>query len=109
MLLAELLSTRSDWIVTYHEHDSLLENRLEETLTEDERKAAWEEYEKEKLGAYMSSSFGSISAGCNREPVSSSLLNRGPIGSTLYDGHSMSIESISKSPTNTAGVCQLFF
>jgi len=49
-MLAELLTTLKDWIVQYHEHDSLLENKLEEELTEDERKAAWEEYEQEKKG-----------------------------------------------------------
>ena len=57
MILAELLSTplSSRWIVNYHEHDSLLENRPEENLSEDERKAAWEEYEREKLGIYIGS------------------------------------------------------
>lgn len=32
----------------YHEHDTLLQNRPEEDLSEEERKTAWEEYEKEK-------------------------------------------------------------
>lgn len=49
-MLAELLAEHSDWIVNYHEHDSLLENKLEEVLSEEERKAAWEEYENEKKG-----------------------------------------------------------
>jgi len=49
-MLAELLTTLKDWIVQYHEHDSLLENKLEEELSEEERKAAWEEYEQEKKG-----------------------------------------------------------
>ena len=52
MILAELLSTQKDWIVGYHEHDSLLEKRPEENLSEEERKAAWEEYEREKQGLF---------------------------------------------------------
>ena len=34
----------------YHEHDSLLQNRPDEGLTEDERKEAWEHWELEKKG-----------------------------------------------------------
>ena len=49
-MLAELLTEHKDWIVQYHEHDSLLENKVEEELTEEERKAAWEEYEQDKKG-----------------------------------------------------------
>lgn len=47
-LLAELLIKYKHLIVTYHEHDSLLENRPEEDLTEEERQSAWQEYEMEK-------------------------------------------------------------
>lgn len=35
-------------IYSYHEHQSLLENKEEECLNEEERKAAWEEFENEK-------------------------------------------------------------
>lgn len=49
-MLAELLTNQKDLIVQYHEHDSLLENKIEEELSEEERKAAWEEYEQEKKG-----------------------------------------------------------
>ena len=50
MILADLLSSHKEWIVQYHEHDSLLENRPDEELNEEERKNAWEEYEREKQG-----------------------------------------------------------
>lgn len=50
VLLAELMTSHKEWIVTYHEHDSLLENRPEEDLNEEERERAWEEYEREKQG-----------------------------------------------------------
>ncbi|XP_054711229.1 transcriptional regulator ATRX homolog [Uloborus diversus] len=49
-LLAELLIKKKEWIVTYHEHDSLLQNETEEDLTEEERQAAWNEYENEREG-----------------------------------------------------------
>lgn len=49
-LLAEMLKRHKQWIVDYHEHDSLLENQTSEELSEEERKAAWEDYENEKKG-----------------------------------------------------------
>ncbi|KAM4696901.1 transcriptional regulator ATRX [Rhinophrynus dorsalis] len=49
-VLAELLQSMKEHIVTYHEHDSLLDHKEEEALTEEERKAAWDEYEAEKKG-----------------------------------------------------------
>ena len=54
MLLAELLTSArcGEWVVKYHEHDSLLERRPDEDLTEEERARAWEEYEREKQGLY---------------------------------------------------------
>lgn len=36
------------WISGYHEHDSLLEHRFAEELTEEEQKKAWENYEAKK-------------------------------------------------------------
>merc|ERR1719510_764222 len=50
LLLAELLKKHGSMIWTFHDHDSLLENQVEENLTEEERKAAWEEFENEKKG-----------------------------------------------------------
>ncbi|KAJ7310540.1 hypothetical protein JRQ81_007465 [Phrynocephalus forsythii] len=47
-VLAELLQIHKEHIVGYHEHDSLLDHKEEEELTEEERKAAWAEYEAEK-------------------------------------------------------------
>ncbi|XP_054851774.1 transcriptional regulator ATRX isoform X2 [Eublepharis macularius] len=52
-LLAELLQFHKEHIVGYHEHDSLLDHKEEEELTEEERKAAWAEYEAEKKGLTM--------------------------------------------------------
>ncbi|XP_056011590.1 transcriptional regulator ATRX-like isoform X2 [Ostrea edulis] len=49
-MLAELMKSQKDWFVNYHEHDSLLENKIGEELDEEERKAAWDEYENERKG-----------------------------------------------------------
>lgn len=47
-LFAEQLQAFEDRIYKYHEHDSLLENKFEETLTQEEIQAAWAEFEAEK-------------------------------------------------------------
>ncbi|XP_076383601.1 uncharacterized protein LOC117217785 isoform X1 [Megalopta genalis] len=47
-LLAEIFLKYKDYVENYHEHDSLLENKSEEELNEQERKQAWLDYEKEK-------------------------------------------------------------
>jgi Ni,Fe-hydrogenase I large subunit len=44
-LLLDLLYEHNRWIHSYHSHDSLLENRIDEGLTADERRRALEEYE----------------------------------------------------------------
>ena len=49
-LLAELILKHKELIWKIHDHDSLLENQVDEHLTEEERKAAWKEYEDEKKG-----------------------------------------------------------
>ncbi|XP_072294737.1 transcriptional regulator ATRX [Eucyclogobius newberryi] len=52
-VLAEMLQNNKDQIVGYHEHDSLLDHKEEEALSEEDRKAAWTEYEAEKKGMSM--------------------------------------------------------
>ncbi|XP_059486869.1 transcriptional regulator ATRX homolog isoform X2 [Neocloeon triangulifer] len=47
-LLAEMYKKHKELIQAYFEHDSLLEDRPEEKLTEEEMQAAWEEFEREK-------------------------------------------------------------
>lgn len=48
-IFAEILAVNKDIIIGYHEHDSLLENIEEEELSEEERRAAWEDFEKERV------------------------------------------------------------
>ena len=47
-LLKQLLLDCRRWIVRYHEHDSLLENRIDQGLSEEDQKAAWAEYDAER-------------------------------------------------------------
>merc|ERR1712088_484071 len=49
-LLAEIILKHKNLIWKIHDHDSLLENQVDEHLTEEQRKEAWEEYEDEKKG-----------------------------------------------------------
>ena len=48
MLSSILEHMHPQWVVTYHEHDSLLEHVFDEELSEEERKAAWESYNAQK-------------------------------------------------------------
>jgi transcriptional regulator ATRX len=47
-LLKELIYHCGRWLLRFHEHETLLENRLDEELSAEERQAAWNEYEAEK-------------------------------------------------------------
>jgi transcriptional regulator ATRX len=67
-VLAELLKSSGKWISRYHEHDTLLQNREDEGLSEAERKAAWKEYEAEKHGSTKFNS--SLSYGLNTDELS---------------------------------------
>merc|ERR1712032_343534 len=44
------MGKHKDLVWNIHNHDSLLENKVDENLTEEERKRAWEEFEQEKKG-----------------------------------------------------------
>lgn len=48
-LLVKMIAMHSNILYKFHCHDSLLEEKVDEHLTEDERKLAWEEFEKEKM------------------------------------------------------------
>ena len=52
LVLAELLKNSKEHIVSYHEHESLLDHKAEEELSEADRKAAWAEYEAEVKNTY---------------------------------------------------------
>uniref|UniRef100_A0A674AH26 DNA helicase n=1 Tax=Salmo trutta TaxID=8032 RepID=A0A674AH26_SALTR len=56
MVLAELLQICKEQIVRYHEHESLLDHKEEEELSEADRKAAWAEYEAEVKRNYYTHS-----------------------------------------------------
>ncbi|XP_076024816.1 ATRX chromatin remodeler, like [Genypterus blacodes] len=50
-VLTELLQSCKEQIVCFHEHESLLDHKQEEELSDAERKAAWAEYEAESKTA----------------------------------------------------------
>uniref|UniRef100_A0A1A7WER6 DNA helicase n=1 Tax=Iconisemion striatum TaxID=60296 RepID=A0A1A7WER6_9TELE len=75
-VLAQLLQTCKDQIVSYHEHQSLLDHKEEEELSEAERKAAWAEYEAESNSTSLpgSSKQDTLKGKTNEELMA--LLNR---------------------------------
>lgn len=46
-ILARLLRSFPDLVYKYHEHDSLLENKVEQELSEQEKNEAWTAYERD--------------------------------------------------------------
>ncbi|KAI3373536.1 hypothetical protein L3Q82_022139 [Scortum barcoo] len=57
-VLVQLLQRCKDQIVSFHEHESLLDHKQEEELSEAERKAAWDEYEAESNTARLAVTLG---------------------------------------------------
>ncbi|XP_056313623.1 transcriptional regulator ATRX-like isoform X2 [Danio aesculapii] len=55
-VLSQLLQSCEQLIVGYHEHNSLLDHREEEELSEEERRAAWDEYRAEKKASVQNPS-----------------------------------------------------
>ncbi|CAL8094695.1 unnamed protein product [Orchesella dallaii] len=55
-ILADLLISHEEWIRSYEEFDSLLENKPDEGLTNEEKAIAWEEYRRESDRRQHSSS-----------------------------------------------------
>jgi hypothetical protein len=74
-LLKRLLHEEKKWIVRYHDHESLLENKLDEGLSEDDRKAAWLEYEAERTNPYANAYNNMNNYQMNPEEVNPYLLN----------------------------------
>ncbi|XP_076680852.1 uncharacterized protein LOC143375529 isoform X2 [Andrena cerasifolii] len=78
-LLADIFLKYKNSVENYHEHDSLLENKAEEKLDEEERKQAWLEYEEEKKGKPM------ITAYPTYLPISSNIMgNQYNLTSQMY-------------------------
>ncbi|XP_028452111.1 transcriptional regulator ATRX-like isoform X1 [Perca flavescens] len=73
-VLAQLLQTCKDQIVSFHEHESLLDHKQEEELSEAERKDAWAEYEAESTNPPPSSSLNILDTKTNEQLME--LLNR---------------------------------
>lgn len=48
--MAELILKHKDLVMDILEHDSLLQNNEEEELDENDRNAAWEDYQREREG-----------------------------------------------------------
>lgn len=53
-MLARLSALNQDRIVTFHEHYSLLENKEEQELSEEEKEAAWEEFRRRQVRSSLS-------------------------------------------------------
>ncbi|CAG9828068.1 unnamed protein product [Diabrotica balteata] len=83
VLLGEMLQKYEDVIFKYHLHQSLLENKEAEGLNEEERKAAWEEFENEKVlrkttaSSYLGQGVAGVVGiqGMSAQAINSALMN----------------------------------
>lgn len=50
--MAELILKHKDLVIDILEHDTLLQNNESEELDEDDRNAAWDDYQKEKEAGF---------------------------------------------------------
>ncbi|KAG5896421.1 hypothetical protein JTB14_022501 [Gonioctena quinquepunctata] len=66
ILLGEMLQKHENTIFKYHLHQSLLENKTDEGLNEEERKAAWEEFENEKVLRKTTFNTGNMQSAVNQ-------------------------------------------
>jgi hypothetical protein len=55
--MAELILKHKDLVIDILEHDSLLQNNEAEELDENDRNAAWDDYEKERSGLISAEQF----------------------------------------------------
>uniref|UniRef100_A0A7E4WBQ3 Helicase ATP-binding domain-containing protein n=1 Tax=Panagrellus redivivus TaxID=6233 RepID=A0A7E4WBQ3_PANRE len=74
-LLADLIRARPQGIVTYIPHDTLFVNQADEELTEEERKAAWDDYELEKRGINVSALNPMLNNALNQDVMTEMGLN----------------------------------
>ncbi|XP_072392281.1 uncharacterized protein XNP isoform X2 [Diabrotica undecimpunctata] len=83
VLLGEMLQKYENVIFKYHLHQSLLENKEAEGLNEEERKAAWEEFENEKVlrkttaSSYLGQGVAGVVGiqGMSAQAINSALMN----------------------------------
>ncbi|XP_034060105.1 transcriptional regulator ATRX-like [Gymnodraco acuticeps] len=73
-VLTQLLQTSKDHIVSFHEHESLLDHKQDEELSEAERKDAWAEYEAESSNPAATITQDTLHAKTNEQLVE--LLNK---------------------------------
>lgn len=76
-VLKELLMTNSKIIFKYHEHDSLLENKIEEELTEAEKQEAWTEFRNEQAKLVVQEKTPNADANDQANPSPSNSLEEG--------------------------------